>query len=62
MKILEQLNPDCVMAHTNLSVFYVSKGMIEEAEAYKYVEDDAAFRRYLKGRMATADRGGIVGF
>ncbi len=38
------------------------EGMIEEAEAYKYVEDDAAFRRYLKGRMATADRGGIVGF
>ena len=35
MKILEQLNPDCVMAHTNLSVFYVSKGMIEEAEEEK---------------------------
>ncbi|MCC6697829.1 MAG: tetratricopeptide repeat protein [Candidatus Hydrogenedentes bacterium] len=35
MKILEELNPDCVMAHTNLSVFYVSKGMIEEAEEEK---------------------------
>lgn len=35
MKILERLNPDCVMAHTNLSVFYVAKGMIEEAEEEK---------------------------
>ncbi|MEN6627452.1 MAG: PilT/PilU family type 4a pilus ATPase [Candidatus Sumerlaeia bacterium] len=35
--------------------------IIEDAEAYKYVEDEAAFRRYLKGHLATADRGGIVG-
>lgn len=35
MKILERLNPDCLMAHTNLSVFYVAKGMIEEAEQEK---------------------------
>jgi len=35
MKILERLNPDCLMAHTNLSVFYVAKGMIEEAEEEK---------------------------
>lgn len=35
MKILERLNPDCVMAHTNLSVFYVAKGMIDEAEEEK---------------------------
>lgn len=35
--------------------------IVEEAEAYKYVEDEATFRRYLKGRMATADRGGIIG-
>jgi len=35
MKILEQLNPNSVMVHTNLSVFYVAKGMIEEAEEEK---------------------------
>lgn len=35
MKILEGLNPDCIMAHTNLSVFYVAKGMIDEAEQEK---------------------------
>lgn len=35
MKILAQLNPDSVMAHTNLSVFYVAKGMITEAEEEK---------------------------
>ncbi|HOE96303.1 MAG TPA: PilT/PilU family type 4a pilus ATPase [Candidatus Sumerlaeota bacterium] len=34
---------------------------IDEAEAYQYVEDEAAFRRYVKGRLATADRGGIIG-
>jgi folate-binding protein YgfZ len=35
MKKLEALNPDCLMAHTNLSVFYMTKGMIEEAEQEK---------------------------
>lgn len=35
MKRLETLNPDCIMAHTNLSVFYVAKGMIQEAEEEK---------------------------
>lgn len=35
MKKLETINPDCLMAHTNLSVFYVAKGMIEEAETEK---------------------------
>lgn len=35
MKIVEKLNPDSVMVHTNLSVFYVAKGMIEEAEEEK---------------------------
>ena len=36
--------------------------VVDEAEALKHVEDEAAFRRYVKGRMATADMGGIVGF
>ncbi|MBX7257152.1 MAG: tetratricopeptide repeat protein, partial [Candidatus Hydrogenedentes bacterium] len=35
MQILASLNPDCIMAHTNLSVFYVAKGMIAEAEEEK---------------------------
>jgi folate-binding protein YgfZ len=35
MQVLERLNPDSVMAHTNLSVFYVAKGMIAEAEEEK---------------------------
>jgi hypothetical protein len=30
-------------------------------EAYHYVEDEAAFRRYVKGRVSTADMGGIIG-
>jgi len=35
MQRLADLNPDCLMAHTNLSVFYVAKGMIQEAEEEK---------------------------
>lgn len=35
MKCLVRLNPNCMMAHSNLSVFYVAKGMIEEAEEEK---------------------------
>lgn len=35
MKILKSLNPNSIMAHTNLSVFYLAKGMIEEAEEEK---------------------------
>jgi Tfp pilus assembly pilus retraction ATPase PilT len=39
----------------------VRAGTVEEQEAYRYVEDEPGFRRYLKGRMATADMGGIIG-
>ena len=35
MQILAKMNPDCLMAHTNLSVFYVAKGMIDAAEEEK---------------------------
>jgi folate-binding protein YgfZ len=35
MRQLAALNPDCLMAHTNLSVFYVAKGLIPEAEEEK---------------------------
>lgn len=37
MKRLADLNPESVMAHTNLSVFYVDKGMIEMAEEEKAI-------------------------
>ena len=40
---------------------YVRDKAIDIEEAYQYVEDEAAFRRYIKGRMATADMGGILG-
>lgn len=35
MKELAQKDPDNVMAHSNLSVFFMKKGMIEEAEEEK---------------------------
>lgn len=35
MNRLKELNPNCIMAHTNLSVFYLAKGLIEEAEVAK---------------------------
>lgn len=37
MKTLVELNADSVMAHTNLSVFYVEKGLKEEAEEEKAI-------------------------
>jgi twitching motility protein PilT len=40
----------------------VRAGTIEEAEAVAHCEDESTLRRYIKGRLATADRGGIVGF
>lgn len=52
MKRLEALNPSSVMAHTNLSVFYVAKGMIAEAEAEKAVAQQLEFKRSLDTRAA----------
>ena len=40
---------------------FVREEIIDEKEALQYVEDEAAFRRYVKGRLSTADRGGIIG-
>lgn len=37
MKRLAEINPDSVMAHTNLSVFYVQQGKKEEAEEEKAI-------------------------
>lgn len=50
MKHLKALNPNSVMAHTNLSVFYLAKGMIEEAEVEK------AQSAVLQIQRATDDR------
>ena len=50
MQILARLNPDSVMAHTNLSVFYVAKGMIEAAE------DEKAKAAVLQMKHARASR------
>lgn len=35
MERLARLNPGCLMAHSNLSVFYMEKGLIEKAEEEK---------------------------
>lgn len=50
MNRLKELNPNCIMAHTNLSVFYLAKGMIEEAEVAK------AQSAVLQIQHATDDR------
>jgi len=52
MKALARLNPNCVMAHTNLSVFYVSKGMITEAENEKALARQLEFQMELNAREA----------
>lgn len=52
MKLLARLNPNCVMAHTNLSVFYVSKGMITEAETEKALANQLEFKRQIDARDA----------
>ncbi len=43
MQQLAQLDPHSVMAHTNLSIFYMRKGMKEEAEQEKALATVAAF-------------------
>lgn len=60
MKILEGLSPNSVMVHTNLSVFYVAKGMIEEAEEEKakaaVLQMKAARDANQAEQMAAAER------
>jgi folate-binding protein YgfZ len=48
MKKLAEINPDSVMAHTNLSVFYVQKGLKEEAEEEKAISMSIRMRLALK--------------
>ena len=58
MKRLKELNRDAIMAYTNLSVFYMKKGMIDEAEKEKQDGTLATFRLAAakrKTRLASAD-------
>lgn len=56
MKQLIELNQDSVMAHTNLSVFYVEKGLKEEAEEEKAISLSIRMREAaLKATQAEKD-------
>lgn len=52
MKTLARLNPTAVMAHTNLSVFYMAKGMIQEAEQEKAMARQLEMKAQLDARAA----------
>lgn len=52
MKKLAALNPNCVMAHTNLSVFYMTQGRIQEAEDEKAIANQLEFKQQLDARQA----------
>jgi folate-binding protein YgfZ len=52
MKELAELNPNCVMAHTNLSVFYMTQGRIQEAEDEKALANQLEFKQQLDARQA----------
>jgi folate-binding protein YgfZ len=52
MKALARINPSCVMAHTNLSVFYVAKGMIQEAEDEKALAEQLEMKHQLDEKQA----------
>jgi len=54
MKTLVELNADSVMAHANLSVFYMQKGLIEEAEEEKAVS--MSIRMRMAAKEATKER------
>jgi folate-binding protein YgfZ len=54
MKQLAALNPDSVMAHTNLSVFYVDQGLKDEAEEEKAIS--MSIRMRLAAQLATSQK------
>ena len=51
MKKLAEINPDSIMAHTNLSVFYVEKGLKDEAE--EELAKSMSIRMRLAAKQAT---------
>jgi len=54
MKTLVELNADSIMAHANLSVFYMQKGLIEQAEEEKAIS--MSIRMRLAAKEATKER------
>ncbi len=54
MEHLATINPDSVMAHTNLSVFYVQKGDKDKAEEEKAIS--MSIRMQLAAKEATASK------
>ena len=50
MKQLKQINPEEVMAYSNLSLYYMKKGMIQEAEDEKAAATAAGFKKAAKER------------
>jgi aminomethyltransferase len=64
MKTLERLRPDSIMAHANLSVFYMAKGWIPEAEAEKaqaaMLEREEGAAAQSAGAVAATERARIV--
>ena len=55
MKKLKEINPDEVMAYSNLSLFYMKKGMIQEAEDEKAAATAASFKKAAKERKQRID-------
>ncbi len=54
-------NGDEGMMTFDMHLVQLVKGeVVTEEEAYKVVEDEAAFRRLLKGKSAGSDRGGLI--
>jgi folate-binding protein YgfZ len=51
MKQLKEINPEEVMAYSNLSLFYMKKGMIPEAEEEKAAATAAGFKKTAKDRQ-----------
>lgn len=54
MQTLVQLNADSVMAHANLSVFYMQQGLIEKAEEEKAIS--MSIRMRMAAKEATRER------
>lgn len=54
MKALVDLNADSVMAHANLSVFYMQQGLIEQAEEEKAIS--MSIRMRMAAKEATRER------
>jgi folate-binding protein YgfZ len=52
MKRLCEINPDSIMAHTNLSVFYIEQGLKEEAEEEKAIS--MSIRMRLAAQQVTS--------